>query len=293
MGARVATARDASTDARADAGADAGARDASADAGAWGAASAGPVVSTGLGRPPRHAASADRLRVAGMTRMSTVDWPDHLVATVFLQGCPWDCFYCHNPALIDPRADGALPWAQVRTFLHSRQGLLDGVVFSGGEPTMQPGLVAAVDEVRALGLGVGLHTGGAYPARLEQLLPRVDWVGLDVKSTPERYQAVIGRPGGSERAWRALESVLAEHERRAGTDRPFDYEVRTTVHSDAIDERGLCELGESLADAGVRTWALQRFRSTGVRDPMPRGTEGRRVSFDALPRDRFARMVIR
>lgn len=239
------------------------------------------------------AASADRLQVAGMTRLSTVDWPDMLVATVFLQGCPWDCFYCHNPALIDPRAAGELSWEQVRTFLRSRRGLLDGVVFSGGEPTMQAGLSGAIDEVRGLGMAVGLHTGGSYPKRLSLLLPRIDWVGLDVKSTDERYAAVVGRPGGSARAWESLRLVLAEHERRAGSERPFDYEVRTTVHSDAIDEKGLGVLGARLADAGVRTWALQRFRTTGARNPLPRAGDARPVSFDGVPRHRFDRVIVR
>lgn len=234
------------------------------------------------------------LRVAGLTRLSSVDWPDHLVATMFLQGCPWDCFYCHNPALIDPRAPGQLAWSDVVALLSRRRGMLDGVVFSGGEPTLHAALEPAVDDVRALGFGVGLHTSGAYPRRLERLLPRVDWVGLDIKATDAGYDRVVGRPGGADRAWRSLELVLHEHARRAGSRHPFAYEVRTTVHSDAIDEAGLCTLADRLAAAGVGTWALQRFRATGTRERMPRAEgPGRPVDLSVVDAERFERVIIR
>ncbi|MGV9192732.1 anaerobic ribonucleoside-triphosphate reductase activating protein [Microbacterium sp. MC2] len=242
----------------------------------------------------QRAGDAIDLKVAGMSRMSSVDWPDKLVTTVFLQGCPWDCFYCHNPALIDPRAAGALPWRDVWAHLTRRVGLLDGVVFSGGEPTMQHTLREAVQAVRDLGFGIGLHTGGAYPSRLPALLPLVDWIGFDMKATATGYEKVVGRPGASDKAWRSLELVLAEQARREGTDRPLGLEVRTTVHSGAVDETGLADLSTRLVDAGVRTWALQRFRDTGTRDVMPRvTTPGRRVDFSGVPTDRFERVIVR
>lgn len=238
--------------------------------------------------------SPEGLRIAGLTRLSTVDWPDMLAATVFLQGCPWDCFYCHNPALIPPRAAAALSWEELAAFLDSRVGLLDAVVFSGGEPTMQPALRAAMAAVRERGFAVGLHTGGAYPLQLGRVLPLVDWVGLDIKTTPRDYAAVTGRAGSSERAWRSLELVLGAHLAREHSDRPLEYEVRTTVHSGAIDEPGLAELGCRLADAGVRSWALQRFRETGARAPLPRAVaDARPVALDGVPTDRFARFVVR
>ena len=108
--------------------------------------------------------TATDLAVAGLTPLSTCDWPGQLVATVFLQGCPLACTYCHNPLLIDPRAPGTVPWADVADLLERRRGLLDGVVFSGGEPTRQHALRAAMLEVRSLGYRVGLHTAGTYPS---------------------------------------------------------------------------------------------------------------------------------
>lgn len=237
---------------------------------------------------------AGELRIAGITPFSTVDWPGRITATVFLQGCPWDCFYCHNPALIDPRAPSAHRWDEVLELLTERVGLLDGLVFSGGEPTMQRGLPAAMREVRALGFRVGLHTAGPYPGLLAGVLPHVDWVGLDIKAHRDDYAGVTGRDRSGDRAWRSLEIALAERAARAGTDRPLDLEVRTTVHPSAIDDAGLYDLGCRLADAGVDCWAVQRFRDVGTRQPLPRVTESdQKVRMDELPIERFAQLIVR
>lgn len=245
-------------------------------------------------------ADAGGLSIAGLTPFSTVDWPGQMTATLFLQGCPWDCFYCHNPALIDPRTPGAVTWDEVTDLLDGRVGLLDGVVFSGGEPTRQPGVAAAMAEVRARGFGVGLHTAGAYPGLLAPLLELVDWIGLDIKATREDYAGVTGRPPSGERAWASLELVLAAVAARRDTGRPLDYEVRTTVHPAAFDDDTLIDLGCRLADAGVDAWAVQRFRETGTRQPLPRirqsQTETRTdaaLTLTGLPTERFASFSVR
>ncbi len=195
--------------------------------------------------------------VAGLTGMSTCDWPGHLAATVFLQGCPWNCTYCHNRDLIDPRAPGVLEWSDVLAFLGRRRGLLDGLVFSGGEPTRTAALPEAISDVRALGLAVGLHTSGAFPSRLAQVLGDLRWVGLDIKALPEDYQAVVGRPGAGERAWRSLGLVL---------ESGVDYEVRTTIHPGSAATDRLGEIVARLLAAGVRTFALQQAREIGTRE---------------------------
>ncbi len=217
-----------------------------------------------LSCPPPVAGARTSVKVAGLTPFSSVDWPGKLAATVFTQGCPWTCFYCHNPALIDPHLPGDRPWSDVLAFLARRRGLLDGVVFSGGEPTMQRGLALAITDVQELGFPVGLHTGGAYPALLGDILPRVDWIGLDIKAELTNYPATTGRPGSGARAWASLGLVL-EHARDPQRSTPLGYEVRTTVYPASWDADALRRLGWHLADAGVRVWALQRFRSTGVR----------------------------
>lgn len=207
---------------------------------------------------PRGAASA--LAIAGLTKLSSCDWPDHLVATVFLQGCPWRCSYCHNSAILDPRVPGTVPWSEVVALLERRRGLLDGVVFSGGEPTMQAGLVDACRRVRELGFAVGLHTGGAYPARIRALLPLVDWVGFDVKAPAAKYRRIVRAGGPATASDRARESL------RLLLDAGVEVQVRTTVDPTVLDDADLAELDAELAALGVHDHVRQRVRPDGTTD---------------------------
>jgi anaerobic ribonucleoside-triphosphate reductase activating protein len=209
--------------------------------------------------------------IGGLVPLSTTDYPGgHLAAVLFLQGCPWRCGYCHNPALQPRRLAQTLRWAEVERFLDKRVGLLDAVVISGGEPTVHAGLARLIDRIRAKGFGVGLHTAGIYPRRLAEVLPRVDWVGFDVKARFDDYARVIRRSGGGSAADESLQRVL---------DSGVDYEVRLTWHSELFAPEGVLEIANALARRGVRRFALQEFRATGCRDidlivhpvePMPR-----------------------
>lgn len=206
----------------------------------------------------RLAQGADTLAIAGLVPLSTVDWPGRLVATVFLQGCPWRCGYCHNAAILDTRTPGVVPWSVVRDLLDRRHGLLDGAVFSGGEPTRQPGLVDAARQVHDEGYVVGLHTGGAYPARLAALLPHVDWIGFDVKAPARLYRAVtrVGGPtGAADRAFESLRMVL---------DAGVEVTVRTTVDPTVLGEDDVRELTGTLFDLGVKEHVLQQVRTEGT-----------------------------
>lgn len=197
------------------------------------------------------------LRVGGLTPLSTADWPGMLAAVVFCQGCPWRCNYCHNPHLIPPRGDTEIPWDEVLAFLHRRQGLLDGVVFSGGEPTLQPGLAEAMRAVRALGFKVGLHTGGAYPRRLAEVLSLVDWVGLDAKAPFAEYPRITGVAGSGVPAMASLEHVLASG---------VAHEIRTTVHPTLLSHADVACLAQELSARGVTRHVIQAFRSQGCAD---------------------------
>jgi pyruvate formate lyase activating enzyme len=197
------------------------------------------------------------LRVGGLTPLSTTDWPGMLAAVVFCQGCPWRCRYCHNPGLIPARGDNAIPRGDVLDLLRRRRGLLDGVVFSGGEPTLQAGLPDAMREVRALGFGVGLHTGGMYPDKLEAVLPLVDWVGLDVKAPFADYARITGVAGSGGRAVAGLQRILGSG---------VAHEVRTTVHPALLADAEVAGLARDLAARGVKRYVIQAFRSQGCTD---------------------------
>lgn len=229
------------------------------------------------------------LRVAGFVPLSTVDRPGQLTATVFTQGCPWCCPYCHNPHLqpYDAPADGvaeAWTWERIVAFLGTRRGLLDGVTFSGGEPTIQPGLPDAVREVRSAGFDAYLHTGGPVPDALATLLPSLAWVGLDVKAPFDEYERVTKAPGSGAHARESLQLLVASG---------VPYEVRTTVHSDLLDMPALERLADDLAVEGVRSWVLQEFRDQGVRPgTLPNTLALEREHLETL-RERVGPVVLR
>jgi pyruvate formate lyase activating enzyme len=149
------------------------------------------------------------LRVGGLTRCSASDYPGKLAAVVFCQGCAWRCSYCHNPELRSARRRAEMAWPEVLAFLGRRRGLLDAVVFSGGEPTQQLGLAQAMRDVRALGYLVGLHTAGVVPRRLAEVLPLVDWVAMDAKARFEDHERVTGVRGSGARARESRELIRA------------------------------------------------------------------------------------
>ena len=200
---------------------------------------------------------AGALRVAGITPFTTIDFPGKLSAVVFVQGCPWRCAYCHNPWMqsrdFAPELEHG-SWEEVERLLARRRGLLDGVVFSGGEPTIDPVLPDAVRRVREWGFAVGLHTGGAYPARLAEILSDLEWVGLDVKASPdspEKFEAVVGAKGATARFLEVFRRV-----RESGVR----FECRTTAHPDYLANDDLLELARWLEREEVENFALQIYR---------------------------------
>ncbi len=200
--------------------------------------------------------SATNLRVGGVTRLSSVDWPGELAATVFCQGCGWDCAYCHNPGLRPAQGKEQLSWPAIFEFLEHRRGLLDAVVFSGGDPLVQPVLAEAIAKVKALGFKIGLHTGGMLPARFREVLPLLDWVGFDVKAPFDKYEATTGVAHSGEAALESLHALLASGVR---------YEIRTTVHPALLPLEDLLTLRATLLALGVTHYAVQRFRTEGTR----------------------------
>ncbi len=233
-----------------------------------------------------HAApdTAPILRIGGFTRLTTIDYPGELAAIVFCQGCPWRCRYCYNTDLLDARTDGLIPWSDIRGFLEQRIGLLDGVIFSGGEPTAQGALDAVMQETRTLGFKIGLHTSGVYPDRLRALLPLIDWVGLDIKALPDDYPAITGVPDSGQRAWESLGILLTAR---------VPMEVRTTLMPDWTPEQ-IATLAHALADAGVKNYCVQACDSRRALDEtlapsaMPMSER-----IGLVEEERFGRFVVR
>ena len=192
--------------------------------------------------------------LGGITPLSTIDFPGRLAAVLYAQGCPLRCRYCHNGGLRDNHSSNAFRWDEAKTWLRRRQGLLDGVVFSGGEPTAHPSLRCAIVEVRDLGFETALHTSGIYPDRLAAVLPSLDWIGLDIKAPFDQYTQITGLCGSGAKARLSLEFVLSSG---------VSYELRTTVHPLILTQEHLIAIACELHSYGVQRWVLQEFRSQG------------------------------
>ncbi|GHT80811.1 anaerobic ribonucleoside-triphosphate reductase activating protein [Actinomycetota bacterium] len=215
------------------------------------------------------------INIAGMSKLSTVDWPGNLVTTLFLQGCPWRCNYCHNFEILDPKVQGEVDFEnEVLPHLASRVGLLDGVVFSGGEPTMQTDdLAAAIDKVKEFknpmrkdqpAFKIGLHTGGAYPKTLQRILHDVDWIGFDIKAPLGLYDKITNILGSEQIATHSLGMILEEQEFRKNTDRPLSITFRTTVDQTVMSEDDVKRLQSQLKEKGIDNLVLQEVRTLGA-----------------------------
>ena len=195
--------------------------------------------------------------ISGLQKMTLLDYPGLVACTVFTGGCNFRCPFCHNALLVLPEAlntvnDGA---AEVLAFLKKRQGLLDGVAVTGGEPLLHADMADFLREVKALGYRVKLDTNGSFPDRLRALVEEglVDRVAMDVKNSPELYAKTVGLPLVDIAAIERTKDYLLEGH--------VEYEFRTTV------VRGL-HTYESLAGAarwiaGAKEYYLQQFKDSG------------------------------
>lgn len=189
------------------------------------------------------------MNIAGLVKTSTVDFPGQLAAVVFTAGCNLDCFYCHNRPLLT----GSAPRIDEQTvlgFLRKRQGLLDGVVFSGGEPTLQQDLPDFIRLVRQLGYKVKLDSNGTRPSVLRHLLADqlLDYVAVDYKAPWRRYPEICDCPAGDVEAVQATFRLL-----KTAT---VAWEARITVIPQ-LDQDDLTEMARSLPPAPV--YVLQRY----------------------------------
>ena len=196
------------------------------------------------------------MRISGLQKLSMVDYPGKLAATVFTGGCNLRCPFCHNaPLVLRVGETPELTAEEVLTFLRSRRGLLDGVVLSGGEPLLQRDAADFLRDVKALGFAVKLDTNGCYPEALAAILKEglVDYVAMDIKNRPEKYAETVGIPGFD--AAPVLES--AELLKKSGVD----YEFRTTVVRELHTAEDIRTIGEWLK--GAKRWFLQQFVDSG------------------------------
>ena len=196
------------------------------------------------------------MRILGLQKLSLVDFPGKVAATVFTGGCDLRCPFCHNAPLVLPgRGTSALDAGGVLDFLASRRGLLDGVVLSGGEPLLQPDAADFLAEVKAMGFAVKLDTNGCHPDALADILDRrlADYVALDIKNSLEKYPWTVGVPG--------FDTAPVERSARLLMEGPADYEFRTTLVRPFHEVGDMETIGRWLR--GARRYYLQAFVDSG------------------------------
>lgn len=197
---------------------------------------------------------------AGLQKLSLLDYPGVVACTLFTMGCNFRCPWCHNAGLVLPEQfrGEALEEDEVLRFLQKRQGVLDGVAITGGEPLLHAeGLKAFLPRVKALGYRVKLDTNGSFPDPLRELVEAglVDRVAMDVKNAPSRYGATAGLK-------EAAVPAAVERTKNYLLSGPVDYEFRTTVVRGFHDEAGLREAAEWIR--GAKVWYLQQFQDSGA-----------------------------
>jgi pyruvate formate lyase activating enzyme len=189
-----------------------------------------------------------------------IDYPGKVSCVIFLSGCNFDCPYCHNPELA--KGSPACPsWLEDKTlydFLENRKGLLDGVVISGGEPTLQKDLVPLCRRLKRMGYPIKLDTNGSRPRILKELIDvgLIDYIAMDVKTDPFHYSPLIKKDCDPVRLLLSIQVIM---------ESGLPYEFRTTCVKPLVTEDVIENIGKIIQ--GANLYALQGFHETDVLHP--------------------------
>ena len=194
--------------------------------------------------------------ISGLQKLTLLDYPGTVACTVFTGGCNFRCPFCHNAPLVLPELMAQdTDEEQVLAFLKKRQGVLDGVAITGGEPLLHKDIGAFLEKVRALGYKIKLDTNGSFPDRLQEIISAglVDRVAMDIKNAPELYAKTVGLP--------ALDLAPIERSKELLLRGDVDYEFRTTVVKGLHTEESIT--GAAKWIAGAKEYYLQQFKDSG------------------------------
>lgn len=194
--------------------------------------------------------------IAGLQKLTLLDYPGRTACTVFLRGCDFNCPYCHNHGLIseDP-GEGGIEEEELLRFLEKRKNMLDGVCISGGEPLMHGSVIALMRDIRALGYDIKVDTNGSFPERLREAAEAglCDYIAMDIKHSPEKYAETAGTEGAAERVGESVEYIM-----RCG----LPYEFRTTAVKELHEPEDFERIGERIE--GAERYFIQNFRDPGT-----------------------------
>ena len=200
------------------------------------------------------------MQIGGLAKNSLIDFPGKLSSVLFFSGCNFNCPYCHNPELAQgcsPHA-GVPNFAEICSFLESRRNFLDGVVISGGEPTLQFELFDVCRQIKQLGYAVKLDTNGSRPKVLKRLIDQglVDYIAMDLKTDPLLYRAYIQRDCDPDPIFSSTRIIM-----QSG----IDYEFRTTCVKPIVTRQTIENICRQIQNAQL--YVLQHFRNHEVLHP--------------------------
>jgi len=190
------------------------------------------------------------MKFGGMIKNSFVDYPNEITAVVFTIGCNFDCWYCHNKELYkDTSKLNVIDESEVLKFLNTRKGLIDGLVITGGEPTLHSDLKSFIIKVKKLGYKIKLDTNGTNPKLLKDLIDNklIDFVAMDIKTALPKYHSIVGREVKNEDLKKSIKTIMTSN---------IDYEFRTTFTPD-IDFEDFENAVKEIA--GATSFAIQKY----------------------------------
>lgn len=199
--------------------------------------------------------------IGGLEKLTLLDYPNHLAAIIFTSGCNFRCHYCYNPMLVLPdkgrdvgnKEDlSSIASEDLFLFLKERFGRLEGVVITGGEPTLHADLPDFIREIKKLGYLVKLDTNGTNPEMLEKLIKAklIDYLAMDIKSDADNYEEAVGVKVNFQNLQKSAKIIMTSG---------LPYEFRTTMVPGLVDKEIFLAMGKFIK--GAKKWYLQNFKS--------------------------------
>lgn len=198
------------------------------------------------------------MEFGGIEKLTLVDYPGKVACMVYTIGCNFRCPYCHNPELVDETVEARVTEHDFFCFLNARRDMLDGVVITGGEPTMHDDLPRVMREIKNRGFLVKLDSNGTRPQMLREAIEGrlVDYIAMDIKSPLKAYGTVVARPVNTEAIEESIKLLINSN---------VDYEFRTTIVKGMLSRQDLGQMGKEIR--GAKRYVLQKFVSTKILNP--------------------------
>ena len=193
------------------------------------------------------------MKIGGLNKLTAQDFPEHLACIIFTKGCNFNCSYCYNRDLVDNKAE-TIDEDYVMAYLYKRRKILDGVVISGGEPTIWDDLIPFIKKVKEFKLDIKLDTNGYNPAMLKEIIDNnlVDYIAMDIKAIPDKYMKVINKKIDFNKILESIDLIKKSN---------IKYEFRTTIMKDVHDKKDIIKILKLIGDSKLY---LQNFQYTDV-----------------------------